>query len=563
LTVGSLLVDGISNGSALPLAFYAGLGSLAVAVGFFLLAGRIVDALFPRRSLSRTVATLLVFAGSEITRTLLFSVVLLRYGLELELMLVHRFIAGGLTGMLVIGIVSLVVNDRSAFRKEHSFLASRRAELARELEYLNNSIDSFMDTLRENVRQSVEAALQPILATLASSYTAKDVVTDIVRVSEDVVRPLSEQVANALPDNPDEAPERRTVSARELFQLTTLTHPFQPMGMTVVVFLLFFSASIFLVRAPYGVIVLATSMVMIWLSHYVGNRFVQPHLHRWPTLTRLVVISALYMSGFVVAIIGILFSRGEGTTIDRIPTLLYTLGVLLAISWGVAIIRALRAGRQQVLQNLAAITRELARVRATGEVRLRRERQRLAATVHGDIQSTLMATALRLQHPGFTRSDVPGIIEEAQQKISESLNRVQQDTVPATLPEVKDAIDSFWQGMLTITWEDDSAVAKSLARDRDLAETVWQVVREAAGNAVKHGQASDLEVTLRLDGPGTHVCVAVSDNGETPPEPSRTGGGTRLFHAVSDNFDIRREGNRTVVTLSIPLADTAQPAPVL
>lgn len=563
LTLGSILVDGVSNDSGLPLAVYAGVGSVVMAVGVFLAAGFVVNRTCQQRSLTRTVFTLVIFAATEITRTVVFTVILLRYDVTLDLMLAHRFLAGGLTGMLVLGIVSLIVNDRRAYVSEYRDLATRQFELARELAHLNHTIDEFMDTLRENVRQSVEAALRPILDTLVGRFSTKDVVTDIVRVSEDVVRPLSEQVAQALPENPEQPPVRPSVTPRQLFHLTTVTQPFQPVAMPVIVFLLFFSASLFLVRYPQGVVLLAVTMLLVWASHFLGNRYVQSRLTTWRMAVRVLVVSALYVGGIAAGIVWIMVSVDTANVLGRSPTVFYMVAFFLFMSWGLAIVPAVRAARQQILQDLVATSSDLAQARARAEVRLRREKQRLAGTVHGDIQSTLMATALRLQHPGCERSDVPAILAEAQQKIRDSLHRVEHDQIPATLPAVKDAVDSFWLGMLTITWESNSAVAKRIAHDSELAEVVWQVVREAAGNAIKHGQATDLEVTLRLDTPSTHLQVVMSDNGKPSTGKLRTGGGTRLFQAVSKHVDIRQMEGRTVVSLTIPLASVTQLAPVL
>ena len=562
LTVGSVVIDGLPRGATPPIAWYAALAALVVAAAVFMIAGKVANRVCPGPSLPRTISVLAVYAVAEVLRTLSVGIILQRYGLSFEMMIHHRIVSGALTGMLVLGLVSIVVNDRARYVADFEVLAERSRDLERELFLLTNNIDLFLDNLRETIRQTVDASLAPIIEKYRTQYSVSEVVNDIVDVSEYVVRPLSVEIADAIPDSTDSPESVPTFSLPRLFYLTTTVKPFQPGVISLVMFLLLFGGSVFTVPLPAGLIML---MVMIGATagvHWLANRYIHPRLPSWNAITRVVVISSVFAPGPLLPMIAVVFFFERGFSSSRMLFLFYMLLVLEFVSWVLATIPAVRRGQEDVLGRLVETTSELGQVRSRAEVRLRKEKQRLAAIVHGDIQSTLMATALKLQHPDTREEDVDRLITAARDQIGEMLRDMAEGDNHRTLDKVMTGLGDAWDGIVSLTWSVDNEVHDLVARDDDLGETLWQVLREATTNSVKHGRASAVAIWLRVDPETAYLMCSVSDDGQSDRTSTHRGGGSRLFSAVADSHQRTREGNQTTLTLHIPLPLDLQAFPI-
>ncbi len=562
LSVGSVLIDSLPNGADLPLAWYASLVALAVAGGFYAVAGLLVKKYFPDPARRRTVAVLAIFAATEAVRTLTVALMLWRYDISFDPMLHHRILSGGLTGILILGLVSTVVNDHAVYRREFRVLFARQQELSRELENLNEKIDAFIDTLRDSVNQTVDQALAPLADRFQARQSVADVVNDIVSLSESVVRPLSHQINDALPDSLALTSKPPRVPLRRLAPLIVLTRPFSPRGISLVTLFLLLGASLFTIPFPDGIIILAASMGSSYVFHYVGLRFVSPRLAGWGGLLRFVVVSLIYSLGFV-ATLGayVVIAIGEFTN-EAVITVIYLTVIIQFVSWALALPPALRAGQAEILAELVHTTSELSQVRSRAEVRLRREKQQLASIVHGDIQSTLMAAALKLQQPDLLPADVTGIIDNTRDTITASIRKIRRDATPRMFKSICSDLQAAWDGLVVIEWETHTGVQKAINSDPDLAETMWQVCREAVANAVKHGRASAVTIRMSVVQQPELLRVEVADNGHTATTTSYSGGGSRLFQAVSEHCQIVTVDGKTTLTLDIPRHDLYQVAPV-
>ena len=556
LTIGSMLVDGIPHTSSAALIVFAGVVSLLAAVIFFTVGGRVANLLAPERGASRAVLTLIVFGGTEALRTALFSNIMVMNGVPLDMLLPHRLLGGGMTGMLVIGIVSLLLADRDQYTRDYAHLMERQAQLTRELEDLNHTIGRFIDDLMTTVREAVNSALRPIGAHPGSPST-QEVVEHIVNVSEHVVRPLSQEVSSALPKNTDGPETQPRISFRRVFELTTVVAPFQPIVMPLVIFMLFLSASLFLVPPRIGVALLLLTMAGVWLSHALAARFLHPRMLQWSMGWRVVVASAIYPFGFVMSVTVILVQRGYGTTIDRLSSISYVLIIVTLVTWGLAVIPAIRVGRQEIIGEAQAAAASLLQVRARNEVRLRRDKQRLSSIIHGDIQAILMATALKIQRQEFSAQELREAIDSARTAIDSSLEHATGPVSQKTLDSVHQSLADFWDGIVTLHWDIDPDLHQVVDRDDDLPETIFQVLREAITNSAKHGKADTVNISLWADEEQRVVCRVI-DNGSVTPATRFSGGGTQFLHAVSESVSLERVADETVLTATLLTLESPQ-----
>ena len=556
LTLGSILVEGLPFTSSVSVISFAVVASLVSAAVFFIASGHLINKAFPHEGFARTALTLAVFGVTEALRTTVFSQIIRMSNPDLDLLLPHRLLGGSMTGMLVLGIVSLLSVDRDRYYAEYERLVNRQHALARELEALSSSISRFIDDLTTNVREVVDQALGSLGAPKRATST-QEVVDRIVDVSENVVRPLSQEVSAALPALTDQGYEQPRVSLRRVFELTTIVAPFQPVGMPLVIFMLFFSASLLLIPQPTGLLILSLSAIGVWASHAYGVRYVTPRMPHWPIHRRLAVATALYSLGSLAPFAIIVFDRGYGTTLNRPATIIYVVIFVALMSWGLALIPAIREGQREIIADMHAATASLMQVRARNEVRLRRDKQRLASIIHGDIQAILMATALKVQKDNYTADDLPSVIDQTREAILSSFEHAKDAVSNKTLATVQKTLTDFWEGIVSIHWSIAPDLPALVDADEDLPELLFQVLREALTNAVKHGRASTVRVSLTLDADNHLVCQVV-DNGQSGSDNFDPGSGTEFFHAVADAVTIDRGKKETVVTLLISLRQGIQ-----
>jgi signal transduction histidine kinase len=77
-----------------------------------------------------------------------------------------------------------------------------------------------------------------------------------------------------------------------------------------------------------------------------------------------------------------------------------------------------------------------------------------------------------------------------------------------------------------------------------------EVVREGINNAIFHGNATDIDITVTTLNSNT-VQVRVEDNG-SGPSPRRTPGvGSDLLNTVSSGWNLLRVGDTTVLTANL------------
>jgi two-component sensor histidine kinase len=157
---------------------------------------------------------------------------------------------------------------------------------------------------------------------------------------------------------------------------------------------------------------------------------------------------------------------------------------------------------------------------------------RWAVYIHGHVQTRLSAAAL--------------MIEEAQKKsdfasISQAINILREilddptSGFSASSQSLSEEIQSRlnpWKGLLEIELSLQPELA-NLASHRN--QDIGEILGEAIANAVRHGQARRIKMSVALIG-HAEVSVTMTDDSMYPPnlKESKSGLGTKIFNSVSD-----------------------------
>jgi len=109
-----------------------------------------------------------------------------------------------------------------------------------------------------------------------------------------------------------------------------------------------------------------------------------------------------------------------------------------------------------------------------------------------------------------------------------------------------------WQGLVDIT----TRVNVTSELTATLLSTIEDVVTEGINNAVRHGDASRVDVIV--EGDQSTISITVTDNG-TPAQNPIPGLGSRFFDSVAPNCWTRvtaNDGTGTVLTVELHATPT-------
>ena len=97
---------------------------------------------------------------------------------------------------------------------------------------------------------------------------------------------------------------------------------------------------------------------------------------------------------------------------------------------------------------------------------------------------------------------------------------------------------AFWSGMCAISLELDDRVAIATANDPEVAESVLVVTLEMISNAIRHGHATTIDISIQRESEGTIRLIAIN-NGTLVGSDFSAGLGMALYDELCANWEIR------------------------
>lgn len=175
----------------------------------------------------------------------------------------------------------------------------------------------------------------------------------------------------------------------------------------------------------------------------------------------------------------------------------------------------------------------------------------LARYVHGTLQSRLLASALAIEQA--ERAGDPAGFDRALEQAREALLMPDVLASPATeLTAAIDQVTKLWQGLAKITVDITQPISLlSSSRIRDIC----LLVEEGVANAMRHGSANAVEITLapRPDG---NIALTIVDDGVGPTGGS-PGLGSTIFNQASTmpwTLTPRTSGSGSVLEVVVAIA---------
>jgi signal transduction histidine kinase len=496
-----------------PQALAAAAGSLVVSCGFLLVMRRIAVGIGWQRprpglvvasvlaaSVMRFIVRLAIISGPPAV----FSVSLESIG--------RMAAAGGLLLAVSIGLAAAV----QLGRERGELMAVLLAEQAR---LLDLAATMEQDILRAQTELRVKAIrlLEPTISDIRRMLDVELEPGEGARISariqhsvNDVVRPVSRELAVSPSVALGGIQPLKPARLKMLTDRMDVPRAIRP-GWVFILTWIAIAPAVVLVGLPLDAFLVAIVAGLVFVGVLEAVRL------GWPRSLRSMRIATGMAALFVLYLLGNLayqFALTRSGVFNDGPAPWVALsgsGLLIrvALAMIVAVLAMLDEHGQRNRAALVALNVELEELVA----RLRREtwllHRSVALAVHGPVQSALVSTAMRLAAADRTQAS----IDDAKRRLDEALSAIEHDRYEdVSIDDALGDLRDLWRGVVRIDYAIDPGARALLAADPGLRRCMIEVCRESASNAIRHGGAG--EVVITMNGEAGRVEVRVRDDGQ-------------------------------------------------
>ena len=507
------------------------LQSFVLSLFYFQVLAFVINKLFAEVSKTRFWLLNFLFFSTEAIRAIFIGIsAKSMYGFSIDWD--YRVVAGGLTGLLFFGIATTVLNDSFVYRQRLLELRKAEKELLKTTTVTIEDIQTSRNNVLNSLRQEINKALSGLLQQSSNPKdSAATVVSELVRVSEEVVRPLSHNLLSETFEDqlPDLGTQKRAKYFYRILNLASL-NPFHPLVTSFLAGIQLVGVAIFEAKNQlHGLISLIIYSAWIFLVLYVSKKLIQKHLYKISLATRILLISFIYSivswCPFVISFVGI--------SLD-IPTnyifLTYLSLIAIILIWAVSIYLALRTARDEALENLKSTNEKLGWSAARLGAQLWNEKQRMAHVIHKDIQGALISSALKLKSDLANQLDTSESLGRIREIVQGSTDLLLEPTETTSIRDNVKNLNNLWSDVFQLDLSIDELVEQKIQQDPICQQTVNDLIAEFITNAVKHGQAT--AGTLNFSLVDSNILqMTLTNNGLPVPENPQPGLGSQMVAA--------------------------------
>lgn len=491
----------------------------------------------------------LVGGAAWLMRSAVFAVYLEVTDLPVDTPLGNRLVVGFILGAFWVPVVAWLFATIDDFRLQRRKLVN---ELIRQESQAKHS-EAYLNVLRGDLWQRVATAV-PVMAPdnsrspqnrQTAGDTPPDSLVDSLEGLATTIRSTSHDVAH---DVSTQANASSRVRAGDVLRLTA-RRPFMvwPMAFYLLVVWIYLERFASLTVVVTCVVVIGVWGVGVsWVANRLAARAAEPSMLAYAVsvaaqcATSLVVIAALLIIGVDIS-----------TAIPLGLTLGLTFALVI-VAAGIA--RGVNVANAEVMTDVRASI-SAAEVRHEAQtVEESRIMNDIATHLHGTVTAHLTAATLRLRIAMLS-----GDVTAAQQAYAQARRQLDLDlrstvlTQTSDLAGLLDDLRRSWAGICDVRVNIATLPAVGPTTVRDIVD----VVTEAVSNAVRHGDAQRVEVSIRSDGDGDgdgdEIVVTVMDDGRGVADinPSQ---GIALFERIGTRGWTLRRASTSGMVLNVRMA---------
>lgn len=453
-------------------------------------------------------------------------------------------------------IVAVAVHAVRQYRQQSQDLKALEQEIQRELE----SLDARAEADHRQVKDALETTANEALRSVGSQ--APHLMAAAIReLADRHVRAASHGLSAKDPDGKEHPQNSTDSTVASAARRLTARDPVPPLGIAVL-YALLYGAWLLLIYPPAVAAVILIALVAIIVCFaYLVNWVTRPLLPRLSVPLRMLLIYALTIPLLALLLrvasigydLGYAFEAGEGLLSTPLTLFVEPL-VLLGFIWVRIFAAAIAAKEEQRGERAQALQHQL----VVRRMQVRQQRKAWAQALHGQVQSAMLAAAFRLERGLASGQLDDAYVKSACEPIWRALDAAQTATADSPpWDTVVCGLQALWGSVIDLTATASPAARAALQRDPLCRTSITEIVTEAVSNAVRHGRATRVEITVEAEGEDV-VDLTISDNGTPNPEWQRRGLGSALYDEASISWAIRRTEDGTTLTLQVPTTGAAE-----
>lgn len=430
-----------------------------------------------------------------------------------------------------------------AYRRTAGLLLAEQRRLVALLDASALGIEERQSNALERVQQRLDAELRDLAMESGTSA-----VSALESLAGEVVRPLSHSLARELPQwdaqVPDTAPR---VTWTDVWRDPLPSAAIRPIVLPALLLVIALPAALFVYEPRNGLLAVAAGTVALTASLTLGRIWLVRRPPRQAPLVWLAIVGILLGAAFLTSRAASIFDRNDAS-VGAIPSL--TFFVVPVFGLIVATVSMMGARMNEITEELAGTTRQLAWNLARINTQQWEQSGRLSRALHGPVQTMLHARLLLLRRQ--LESGTAGSLSmvEVKRDLQEALTSSLSATDPPALAEVLTDVAATWQGLAQVAWQIAPDAQHRLAADPLCTRALADLATEAVSNSVRHGKAVHVDIRI-TDDADELVSLRVVDDG-TVPATGIPGLGTVILTRCTYDWSLTREP--TTLTARLPCA---------
>ena len=207
-----------------------------------------------------------------------------------------------------------------------------------------------------------------------------------------------------------------------------------------------------------------------------------------------------------------------------------------------------------VSKSIEKTTKEL----SWGVSRVRNERHQrsrnLGRKLHGEIQAQFASAFLIIQNNQNDSAKAQAMVIDLASGLEKDVEKLSDiSTKNQKLDEMIEKLKQTWQGVAVINFEANQEVINNVDKDNLCSTALLDIIPELCFNSIKHGQASEVEVSLSHINPKT-ILLQVKNNGGEGDKDSQKGLGTKLLDECAISWHRNREKEHIITSAEFAIS---------
>ena len=556
LSLNVLLTAALSAPSEQIRVLSAALMAFAAAWLFFSLTSLIVNLVFSRFGIARIVAVLVMYGLTEYIRIRVVHAATQNAILLGENSDLYTFVGAVMTGIVMCSIAATATFDSSLYKRDYSELVQQQVALASTVNSTEKSVEQTRSQLLNSTKKLLTSSLDSAFAkTRAKEKNYAQLVDELFRISDEVIRPLSHELTGVIREELPSAPpiKPRRVPLRAVLSNSNNFSSFNPVQITLIVALI--SSPVLILTPQLGEIFSwFAGIVIVFLAHYLSKQFLTPLFLKLPKPLKGFLNSLVYSLPvgllFFVITLDIPATNGLGAFV-----FLYGALVGLILGWLIALSDGFRYAREDVLELLTNANNELMWVETRLQSQLWLDQKRLALIVHNDVQATILSAGLSLKKAMQSGDEaVKKQLPALRKLIATSLQLDQREREVTCIEDVVTQVNNTWGALITTSLSVKPDASALLAEDTLASEVCAEVIREFVTNSLKHGQATLATVFVSYED-GNTLALTLGNNGKALSSvASFSGLGSYFLDAVTLSHALTNANGGVELRVEVPVA---------